>query len=267
MARQSALPPEITRQLIGLRRRLRFLASVRGAGLAVAGISLLLLSLLILDWCLDFPAPVRAGLSFILGAGTLGLVGWFIARPLLRAIPDAEVASLAEQQAPALNERLTSLVLLADTELAQPQHSSPLMREMLERETVQQLRGADLERYFPTRPAIRRFGLGVAAACFLLFLFILFPAVSSGLLARLFQPWQHFASVGPLQFEVQDVHQVAARGSDISIAAKVSWRSGSEAPVPEPVTVHRVTADGETSQRKSGFNPDTQTFDARLADI
>ena len=114
MAFQYVLPRELSGRLASLRRRIRFLAFVRGAGAAITGACGLLLILLLMDFFFDFAAGTRIGLLTTFGVGTLALLGWFVVRPALRTITDAEVASLAEQQFPKFGERITSLVELSD---------------------------------------------------------------------------------------------------------------------------------------------------------
>jgi hypothetical protein len=260
MAFQYTLPSDVASRLEGLRYRVRQMAILRGVGVFLTLESLLLVVVVASDYFLDLEPTSRAILLSVFGALTLAL-GWkFLYRPASKKFSDAELASVAEQYYPKLGERVTSLVELGNPDLPENERGSKLMRELLELETIEKVGAYDFEESVPSKPAVRKFSMGVAAMMAVLLSLIIFPAVSQQLLARLFMPWGNYDSVSKLLIDIENGDRVVARGSDVTITAKVTWRSGAEEPVPEPIKLFWTNSEGDDDYRDLDFDADTMTF-------
>ena len=260
MAFQYALPPDVTSRLSALRSRVRQMAILRGVGVFLTLESLLLILVIAADLWLDLNPSSRTVLLAGLGITSLGLAWKFLYQPASKKFSDAELASIAEQHYPSLAERVTSLVELTDPNLPENQRGSALMRELLEMETVEQVGACDFEESVSSKPAVKRFGMGLMSVTVLTLSLIIFPAVSQQLLARLFMPWGNYDSVSKLLIEIDGGDRVVARGSNVTIDAKVSWRSGSKDPVPEPIELIWTNAEGDDDHRALDFDGDSMSF-------
>ncbi|MBI1310968.1 hypothetical protein GC176_06635 [bacterium] len=260
------LPAEVQQQLDELRAHLRRTVALRGFGrLLLIGTSALL-AVTVSDFLFDFEASTRSLLlsGLVLLCGVVSVFG--VVRPFLRRLPDEEIAALAERRFPELRERLTSLVELSDERLPESERGSALMREMLQRETVRGVRRNDLLDAVASGRAVRCTVTGMFAVAACLFCWLLFPDPSRLLVARLFNPWGNYASAGPLTFEITPGDCVVARGTDVSIAASITWRDKSDDPIPEPVTLVWENAAGQVDRRELRFDADANAFVAVVPD-
>jgi len=260
------VPVAVQQELDGLRVHLRQTEALRGFGrLLLLGTGLLVCSLAA-DFLLDLETQTRAWL--LAGQVLLCLVagGLGIARPLLRRIPDSDVAALAERKFPELGERLTSLIELSDDRLPDSERGSALMREMLQREAVQTVGRTDLPGAVDSRRAVRPTVLGMFGVAACVFWLLLFPEPSRLLLARLLNPVGNYASAGPLTFEIVPDDCVVGRGSDVAVSVAVGWRDGREEPVPEPVTMLWENTAGQAEERELRFDADADAFVAVVPD-
>jgi hypothetical protein len=267
MAFQYVLPHAVTSQLDSLRRRIRRIAVLRGCGLLLTLSCGLLVSTLLVDFLLDLE-PASRSVGFVgFCFAEIALFGFLLVRPFVIQLKDAEVASLAEERFPELGERVSSLVELSDPDIPENEKGSPLMRDLLEEETVQELARCDINEAVSTRPAVRRLGYGLGTLSFLVLSLLIFPSVSSLLLARLFKPWGNYESVSRLIFDIEGADEFVARGSDIRIAAKMTWRNGSDDPVPEPVELSWRSDDGNSDVRSLSFDPDRDAFTTLVPNV
>src|SRR5262245_36860525 len=109
-ARPLAEGGDLRQRLSALRRRLRFVASFRGAAWLVTVVLITLTWAGLLDWRVHLPALVRA---FVL-TGLLAAVGVVVYRLLFRPLSeptdDLSLALRVEERYPALNDALASTV-------------------------------------------------------------------------------------------------------------------------------------------------------------
>ena len=267
MAFQYVLPHAVTSQLDSLRGRIRRVAFLRGCGLFLTLTCGLLVGTLLIDFLFDLEASSRlAGFATFCVAEVL-LFGFLLVRPMFIRLRDPEVALLAEEKFPELGERVSSLVELADPDIPEHEKGSPLMRDLLEEETLNALAQCDFNEAVSARPAVRRLGYGFGTLSFLALSLLIFPSVSSLLLARLFNPWGNYESVSRLIFDIEGADEFVARGDDIEIVAKMTWRNGSEAPIPEPVQLSWRSDDGNSDVRTLSFDPDLEAFTTTVPDV
>jgi hypothetical protein len=267
MAFQYVLPHAVTSQLDSLRGRIRRVAFLRGCGLFLTLSCGLLIATTLIDFLLDLePASRLAGFVGFCVTEVV-LFGFLLVRPLVIRLKDAEVALLAEERFPELGERVSSLVELADPDIPEADKGSPLMRELLEDETVKELARCDFDDAVSVQPAVRRLGYGLGTLSFLILSLMIFPSVSSLLLARLFNPWGNYESVSRLIFDIDGADEYVARGSDIEIVAKLAWRNGSDDPVPEPVELSWLSDDGNSDVRTLSFVPELNAFTTSIPNV
>lgn len=266
MAFQYVLPHAVTSQLDSLRGRIRRIAFLRGCGLFLTLSCGLLVGTMLVDFLFDLEAASRlAGFVGFCVAEVL-LFGFLLIRPLVIRLKDAEVASLAEEKFPELGERVSSLVELADPDIPEGEKGSPLMRDLLEEETLKELGRCDFDEAVSAKPAVKRLSYGLGTLSFLVLSLLIFPSVSSLLLARLFNPWGNYESVSRLLFDIEGADEFVARGSDIEIVAKMAWRNGSDDPIPEPVQLSWRSEDGNSDVRTLSFDPDLDAFTTVIPD-
>jgi hypothetical protein len=267
MAFQYVLPHAVTSKLNSLRGRIRRVAFLRGCGLFLTQSCGLLIGTMLTDFLFDLePASRLAGVVGLCVAEIV-LFGFLLVRPFVIRLKDAEVASLAEERFPELRERVSSLVELADPTIPEDEKGSPLMRDLLEEETVKELARCDFDEAVSVQPAVRRLGYGLGTLSFLILSLLIFPSVSSLLLARLFNPWGNYESVSRLIFDIEGADEYVARGSDIEINAKMAWRNGSNDPVPEPVELSWRSDDGNSDVRTLSFDPDLDAFTTLIPNV
>ncbi|MFT5325430.1 MAG: hypothetical protein ACI8P0_003299 [Planctomycetaceae bacterium] len=267
MAFQYVLPHAVTSQLDSLRGRIRRVAFLRGCGLFLTLTCGLLVSMLLIDFLFDLEASSRlAGFATFCVAEVV-LFGFLLVRPLVIRLRDPEVALLAEEKFPELGERVSSLVELSDPNIPEDEKGSPLMRDLLEEETLKALARCDFNEAVSARPAVRRLGYGFGTLSFLALSLLIFPSVSSLLLARLFNPWGNYESVSRLIFDIEGANEFVARGDDIEIVAKMTWRNSSDDPIPEPVQLSWRSDDGNSDVRTLSFDPDLDAFTTTVPDV
>ncbi len=266
MAFQYVLPHAVTSQLDSLRGRIRRIAFLRGCGLFLTLSCGLLIGTMLIDFLLDLETSSRLAGFVGFCVAEVVLFGFLLIRPLVIRLKDAEVASLAEEKFPELGERVSSLVELADPDIPEGEKGSPLMRDLLEEETLKELGRCDFDEAVSSRPAVRRLSYGLGMLSFLVLSLLIFPSVSSLLLARLFNPWGNYESVSRLLFDIEGADEFVARGSDIEIVAKMAWRNGSDEPVPEPVQLSWRSEDGNSDVRTLSFDPDVEAFTTVIPD-
>jgi len=211
----------IERRLAGLDRRLRRLQVVRGAGQTLLAASVCAGGALLIDLAWDLSSPVRTMLLAIVAAVTI-VVAW---RSLLPAWigrrSRAELAALVESSFPQFRERLTTAVELRDSPLAEALKGSPVMREVLGRETAAAADGLDFGAAVSSRRSVRWGAAGLLCVAALLLPLAAVPQQYGILWRRLLQSWQgEEGAVGAL-FAEQRTPAVGAVDADLLVPPRV----------------------------------------------
>ncbi|MCA9054147.1 MAG: hypothetical protein KDA75_09945, partial [Planctomycetaceae bacterium] len=260
------LPPEIARSLAALDRKVRVLAMLRGIAwlviLVLAGIG----AGILLDLWLDLGESLRVGLLAGLGLACCAVIVWGILRPLFRKTAPTEIAALFETAHPELRERLSSSVELLDVSEPETLKGSPLMRELLLRETTEVVRGADLGDAVDGARAQKAGWIAVAV----MFLMVL-PLFYSRdgyllLLTRFFAPWQNLERASNLYFVVDRGDRTVPRGSDVNLLAEPRWRLDTHE-IPDEVWLNWTNDGGEADVRRMLWDPDLKAFTATLPHV
>lgn len=253
------LPDNIERQLLTLDRQVRDAIFSRGISRLALVMAVSLGICLAVDWYLGLDGLVRLGL----------LAGWTLLsvatawkellRPLWRTSSLPELAALVERQHPELRERLTSLVELR---VHDAPGASPLMRDLLTRQTVRAVDQLDLSDAAPAIRSPRMAFLAVIACMLLLAPFTIRPTEYGLLWARLFAPWGNF-HWGTVELIVVDGNRIVAKGSDVPIAIQVrSSRRSAANPADEQAVVwlHSTDDVGARDSRRLEWDAEAQRY-------
>ncbi|MEM6330754.1 MAG: hypothetical protein AAF790_10940, partial [Planctomycetota bacterium] len=92
------MPPELFNLFGRLRRRIRGVVAWRSAAGLAAGLGLAFWLGMAADWFFEPPPTVRLGMILAGGAAAVAWLARTLAAPLLRAMPDRELALLVEQR-------------------------------------------------------------------------------------------------------------------------------------------------------------------------
>lgn len=202
---------EVVREV---RRRWRLRQVLQGGAIVLAaGFAMFFLSTFGIDRLRFDPAWVTA-FRLILWATVAGLVGWFVARPILRRVTDEQVALYLEEHEPSLKSAFLTAVERAGGGAG----ALGLDRRLLE---VAMDRARRVERgYRVERDRLRRStawlaGVGTAVAFILLF----GPAFQGTAGSLLVGPWKTADAANPYAIDVTPGDVLISRGSDQRVTA------------------------------------------------
>src|SRR5262249_51403171 len=181
-------PQALARRLAWLRRRLRFVVTLRGVSWLWALVCGTALVVGLLDWRIHLPALVRAAAL----VGLLGGAGYVLYRyllsPLAEKADDLTLALRIEEQYPGLNDGLGSAVEFLQEE-GKPGIDSPALRREAVSHALRRARGCDFGKIVDAR-GLRAAGLLMVAAFALAVAVILvYPQLAYTALARLMAPF------------------------------------------------------------------------------
>lgn len=259
---QAASPPvigELTSRLDALRRRLRWLALVRGLGISVLAFAGGIAVGGVLDFFWQSPLAVRVAMPTITIGLTLGLVVWFVVRPLLRHYADLDLAAVIEAAHPELGERLSSLVELSDPNLPQSWRGSALMCERLREEAVTVGSTIEFRSAVSSISSVRCGLAGMSAVVLILLPLLIAPAGYRLLLTRFFTPWSNLERVGDLYFEIPGGDRVVPRERGLTIKAFLKSHSDDDN-LPAQVQFEWTTKSGRADTRQLEFDKVARAF-------
>src|SRR4051812_40436332 len=106
-----SMPPTmLIESLHNVRRRVKVLGVLYGAGIVAAAAVGLLMAVVLLDWMLGLPRPFRV----VVNVAALGVLGWalwhFVVRPALRRLTLSDLAGRLEDRFPQFDDSLRSTV-------------------------------------------------------------------------------------------------------------------------------------------------------------
>ena len=247
---------EILAVVAGVQRRWRLRVALRGGTQAVAlSAAALFLSSLALERLHFAPAAV-VGLRAATWGAFLLAFGWFLVRPLLRAVTPRQVALYLEEHEPSLDHALVSALETAGDSAASP----ALTRRLASSARAAARRVQDGRRV--DQAALFRFG-GILSALVVgsLALVLLGPAhLRPGLAALLF-PLKDAASVNPYSVAVSPGDVTIPRGSDQMVGAELGGFLSSEA------SVFTRTPDDASFQRLSMIQEEDGSFVVMLLGV
>jgi hypothetical protein len=193
------LPTQVMTELRRLEGRIRSLSVLSGLAVAVLAMAGVIVAVFALDYWLDLSASSRwIALGTLMATG-IGL-GAFGLRRLFFRLPLPELAAAVEEKHPEFGERLMTLVEFSQPGMEEKEKGSPLMRSLLERETLKLVAPSDFTDVVDhTRAAWRSLAAGVAVVM-LLIPFLAWKDNYRLLWARLLTPWNNFERPSNLQF-------------------------------------------------------------------
>lgn len=157
-------PTMLISSLESIRKRVRTLSVVFGAGIVAASAAALILIVVLLDYALNLP-PVPRVLMLLIALGTLGyaMVRWIV-KPLLAKLSINDIASRLEAAFPQFDDRLRSTVDF----IRSPVPGSEMMKAKVVDETTQLASTLDLGGAIITKPVWYSASAGVGAIILLL---------------------------------------------------------------------------------------------------
>jgi hypothetical protein len=248
-------PPEgfnagnlLQRRLAAVRRRLRLVAVIRGAGWVLLGLLTAITAAGLLDWRFPLPAVIRAMLlvGILAGVGLVALRHLF--RPLSSRMDDLSLALRIEEAHPVLNDALASTVqFLEQGGHPNPGESASMRREAVRR-TLKDAAGCDFNRIVDSRHLRTAALLGVLALGAFVFLIARFPAVAGTALTRLFDPFGKHNWPTLTVVELEPFRDRIGRNESFELRGKVTGI------IPPNATLYL---------RAEGLPPQDQTFPIR----
>lgn len=263
---ETQLPSEVVDQLAQLESQVRRLALLRGMGLVGLVLGAGLAAGLAVDFLWELSLIVRIAMLLGVILATIAAVWQFVVRPCVRDYRLLELAAVVETAHPVLRERLTSIIEFHDPDVTANYHGSDLMRELLSRQTVKQIRSWNVRESIPAGSSFRTASVGLGMVLLLAAPLAVSPSGYQLLIARFLTPWANLDSASDIVFDVHDGNRTVPRGRDVTIRVSVSRRSGSTER-PEHIWLNRVDPAGETEQRRMEFDDETRTFQATIPHV
>jgi hypothetical protein len=244
-----ALPPQVTRLLVALRKRIRWYVAVEGLGLLVAWLGLSFWVGMAADYLpvmagsSEMPPTARALLLAVIGVVALGIAWRWILQRIFRPLPDRSMAVLVERSFPEFQDSLVTAVELR----AQPAAATPLREQMLavtmdlaERQSSR----VPLGTIFNHGPLLRSLAAAALVGISLVLGFALARDALTIWSRRLYllsdQTWPRRADIEVVGFP-GGVRKVA-KGSDVQL--RVRARADADRVIPTTCTIYFRTADG-----------------------
>jgi hypothetical protein len=216
------MPEALETKLSAARRRWRAVQTIAGAAVSFAVLAGLILLSFYTDRMLALTTTGRAAWLVALLAGTALAALLFLARPLLRPIPDEAVAVQVERHFPALNERLLTTIELAHAGAAAGV-SGPMVTQ-LARETERMSAPLDFVGAVSTSPARRPLALACVAGILLLGHIVFAPGAMSVWLNRILHPSADIPIYARTQVWVTPEDTILPRGENVTLGVKVGGR-------------------------------------------
>jgi hypothetical protein len=239
-----------------IRQRWRLRVMLTGAAVVLA---VGLATFVFFSWGLELlkfsPAAVVA--SRVIAWGTiLGLIFYFLVRPLRRQLTDEQVALYLEEHEPTMEAQILGAVAAERAAQASrsgkaPELVSSAFIQRMIQQAVDRAKKVDFGRRIEQRPLYRSTGvLGTLSVASIIVLMLAPPGVRSGMSALLL-PVKDAVEASPYAIEVEPGDVTIPRGSDQSISAALRgfsseevtlWIEGAEGP-PQRFSMFQMDAD------------------------
>ncbi len=210
----------LRQRLAALRRRMRLVATVRGAGLlltvwlataAVAGL---------IDWRWHLPALVRAVVLVGTLVGGIIVAYRYLFRPLSGPSDDLSLALRVEEEYPALNDALASTVQFLERGTATESSSAALEREAVKR-ALARASGCDFGKVVNQRGLVWAGVSGGVSTVFALVLVLLAPTLAMTALLRLANPFGEHDWPKKTQLEIEPPRLRIGRNEAFEVRGRV----------------------------------------------
>ncbi|HEX8521574.1 MAG TPA: hypothetical protein VF669_04900, partial [Tepidisphaeraceae bacterium] len=142
-------PAMLIDALQGVRRKVKLYSVAYGVGIALAALVALVLSLILVDYCLNLPAAPRIVLSLVVLGALAYVVGRWIIKPASAKVTLSDIAGKLEQAFPQFDDRLRSTVDFAQ---GKSTYGSDVMQQRVMNEAAQLATQVDLSKAVVTTP-------------------------------------------------------------------------------------------------------------------
>ncbi len=252
------LPCEIADQLTELKSWVRWQWLLRGTGRVGMIASLGLAGAFAADYRYDLAPTTRiAVLSSVVAVTLIAFLAWIVV-PLCRRIGWAELAAMADKANPRWEGALTSAVELFDPTQPDGFKGSPVMREMLLKQTRQRVDELDLEEVVSSRKAWSSVRWGLVSCFMLAIPVFVAPSMYRQLWQRFLMPWGNWGTAGAWTVVVENGDRIVARGTDVELLATAE-KAGQVEP-PKSLTLEWRDSAGTTDRRAMPFDEARKSF-------
>ena len=219
MDRYENLPPAIAAKLDESVRRVRCILMVRGICITVAVFIAAILGMMAIDaMVMIFSPVVRWGL-WLAAVGAAGWTAWTaLIKPLRRKFTAAEIAALIERNHPELEERLSTVVELAQ---AGDDSASRSLMESITMDAIKDVGTVTPKKEFTTRTVKPRLIAAAVALGILAVLFAAFPKATARLVTRAIIPSAEVDNIYASSLKVMPGDKVLLAGSSFSVSLAV----------------------------------------------
>ncbi len=216
------IPPAVAKILKASLSRIRHIILFRGICATLAVFIASVLAIMAIDAMVTIYSNwVRWMLWCGVVSGT-GSVAWFaLIKPLRRKISLSDVALLIERNHPELEERLSTVVELAEEGRGGEVWSKELVNEITKR-AITDATKVSPKKEFTSRTIKPRFIVAAAAVLVLLGLFAAFPTATARLVARALMPAAEVDNIYASSLKVAPGDQVLLAGSSFKVSLAVN---------------------------------------------
>ena len=210
----------LRQRLAALRRRMRLVATVRGAGFLLTVLLATSLVAGLLDWGWHLPELVRAVVLVGTLTGGIYIAYRYLLRPLSAPSDDLSLALRVEEEYPALNDSLASTVQFLERGAASESSSASLEREAIKR-ALGRAAGCDFGKVVNKRGLVWAGVSGGVFATIALVLVLLVPTLAMTALVRLANPFGGHDWPKKTQLEIDPPRQRIGRNESFEIKGLV----------------------------------------------
>ena len=214
------IPPQIAAKLNESVGRVRRILLVRGTCAALAVFVASVLSIMAIDAMVTIYVSWVRWLLWACCVAATAAVAWFaLIKPLRRKFTAAEVAALIERNHPELEERLSTVVELAQ---AGDLSSSSRLMEEITKDAVRDVQTVSPRKEFTGRTVKPRFIAAAIAVGILVLLFAAFPDATLRLATRALVPSAEVDNIYASSLKVSPGDKVVLEGTPLALSLAVS---------------------------------------------
>jgi hypothetical protein len=250
--------------LASVRRKVRLLTAVQGAGRLVAAAVGLLLATVFVDYLLNLPPVPRLVVIAAAAAALVWVFARYIVHPQMARLRLSDVAGRIEETFPEFDDRLRSVVGFAST----PSEESGAMKRRVVAQATDLAQQIDLQSVLRPQPAFLAMGMGAAALVLgMVLAWAAGPDYLSAALSRIFTPFEGRA--WPKWTQIALVGQVPTRvASGTPLEVRMKLVKGDRASA-KAIVYYQYEANGPVQQELMSRNSDgtySASLDAHLED-
>jgi hypothetical protein len=220
-AKRPVLDGTMLRQrLAALRRRLRFVATVRGSGLLLTVLLATAVVAGLLDWRWHLPALVRAVVLVCTLVGGIIVSYRYLFRPLSAPSDDLSLALRVEEEYPSLNDALASTVQFLERGTRAESSSAVLEREAVKR-ALGRAAGCDFGKVVDKRGLVWAGVSGGVFTALTAALIVLSPTLAATAFLRLANPFGGIDWPRKTQLEIEESRSRIGRNEAFEVRGSV----------------------------------------------